>query len=365
MEVKVTATGNLAPTNEVSVGSELSGLIDTVHVDVNDRVNRGQTLAQIDTVRLRDSIRRSESSLASAKASVQQAEATLALTRATLNRQEEVFRISDGKVPARTELDAARAEYQRAQANVAVTKANVRSAEAQLSTENNNLSKATIRSPVTGVILSRQIEPGQTVAASFNTPTLFRIAEDLAKMELEVKIDEADVGQVKPGQQASFTVDAWPGRTFPAVIQRVNVGSNVATTGAAASSVVNYGAVLGVENPELILRPGMTATATIISSQEKNVLLAPNGALRFKPKQAGGAQGGFRIGVGPPGQNSVQEVTLDRGARQTIHVLEKDGKLTPHQVVTGSSDGAVTIVTGKTLKPGMEIVTGERSKLPK
>ncbi len=233
------------------------------------------------------------------------------------------------------------------------------------------MSKSTIRSPVTGVILSRQVDPGQTVAASFNTPTLFLIAEDLSKMELEVKVDEADVGQVKEGQQASFTVDAYPGKTFPANITRVNVGSNSSTTttatSTAASGVISYSALLTVENPELTLRPGMTATATIITAQEKNVLMVPNAALRFEPKKGGAGAGAAPPSgsVLPVGQvrfgrrQSNQEVEFGRGSRRKVYTQGEDGKLTPHEVFTGSTNGSETIVTSKTLKPGMQVVTGE------
>lgn len=371
MEVHVTATGNLKPTNEVTVGSEISGLITNVLVDENDRVVKGQALAQIDPVKLQDAINRAQASLDSARASVQQAEATAAQSRAQLARQEEVFRVSGGKVPSRTELDTARADYQRAQANVAVARANVQSAAAQLSSARTDMSKSTIRSPVTGVILSRQVEPGQTVAASFNTPTLFLIAEDLREMELEVKVDEADVGQVREGQSAHFTVDAYPGKTFPATIKRVNVGSNTsstATTAASSSGVISYGALLTVENPDLSLRPGMTATATVITSQEKNVLLVPNAALRFEPRAAG-AGAGNTPQAGPstlvplPGarfrRQSSQQVEIGRGSRRTVYTVDAEGKLQPHEVFTGNTNGTETIITSKTLKAGMNVVTGE------
>ncbi len=374
MQVQVTATGNLAPTNEVSVGSELSGLIDKVLVEENDHVVKGQALAQIDTEKLVDAINRSKAALDSARASVQQQQATVDQSKATLSRQEEVSRISGGKVPSKTELDGARADYQRAVANLAVSRANVNTAAAQLSTDQTNLDRATIRSPVTGVILSREIEPGQTVAASFNTPTLFLLAEDLSKMELEVKVDEADVGQVKDGQHATFTVDAWPGKVFPAMIKRVNVGSNNATTAsstttASTSSVVSYGAVLTVDNPQLELRPGMTATATITTAEEKNVLLVPNSSLRFLPRnpsaveQPSGSILPIRMGGRRP--QSSQEVAIGRGSRQTVYTLAEGGKLTPHMVIAGSTNATETIVTSKTLKPGMKVVTGELSAAAK
>lgn len=366
MEVHVTATGNLKPTNEVTVGSEISGLITKVFVQENDHVAKGEALAQIDPVKLDDAIRRSQAALDSARAGVLQAQATAAQTKAQLDRDLEVAKISDGKVPSRTELDQARADYSRALANVAVAKANVSSALAQLSTDRTNLAKATIRSPVNGVVLSRQVEPGQTVAASFNTPTLFNIAEDLKEMELEVKVDEADVGQVKAGQPATFTVDAYPGKTFPAAIKRVNLGSNstasTASGSAASSGVVSYGALLAVKNPDLSLRPGMTATATIVSAQEKNVLLVPNAALRFTPgKSSAQPQAGPSLMPLPRRMRpaSSQEVAIGRGSRQTVYVLDANGKLSPHMVFAGSTNGSETIVTSETLKPGMAVVTGE------
>lgn len=370
MAVHVTATGNLEPTNEVSVGSELSGLIESVFVDINDKVSKDQPLAQIDPEKLNDAILRSAAALEQAKASVLQAEATVELTRASLARFEEVRRLSNGKVPSLTELDTARAESKRAVANLAAAKASVSSAQAQLSTDRTNLAKATIRSPVDGVILSRQIEPGQTVAASFNTPTLFVIAEDLTSMKLEVKVDEADVGQVAHGQPTTFTVDAYPGKTFAAVITRVNVGSNTydsedtATAAAATTSnVIAYGAVLSVDNEDLALRPGMTATASILASEEKDVFAVPNSALRFQPDSEGGDDLQLSMFRGRRESNE-QEVTLGRGARQTVYALDDDGDLVEVPVVVGNTDGAWTIVSGDALQEGMQIVTGALASPP-
>ncbi|MEC7931616.1 MAG: efflux RND transporter periplasmic adaptor subunit, partial [Pseudomonadota bacterium] len=226
LTVTVSATGNLKPINQVDVGSEQSGKITQVYVDVNDRVTRGQKLAELDTRRLVDTVNQNQAQVASSQASVAQAQAQVALAKATLDRQENVFKLSGGRVPARTELDSARADYQSALANLRSAQAQVNVSRAQLSTAQTNLSIAQIVSPVTGVVLSRDIEPGQTVAASLNAPVLFTIAEDLTQMEVEVSVDEADVGQVKEGQSATFAVDAFPGRSFPAKVTRVNVGSD-------------------------------------------------------------------------------------------------------------------------------------------
>ena len=361
LQVRVTATGNLAPTNQVAVGSEISGLVEKVFVDVNDRVVRGQVLAQIDTSRALDTIARSRAALNSAQAGVGQAQATLRQSQSNLSRLQEVYRLSGGKVPSMAELDIGRGEYARAVANLRAAQAQVASAAAQLSSDNTNLQKATIRSPVTGVVLSRQIEPGQTVAASFNTPTLFNIAEDLSAMKLEVKVDEADVGQVFAGQTATFTVDAFPGRSFPALIKRVDVGANSTTSSAVSSStVVSYTAVLTVQNADLTLRPGMTATANIVASEQRNVLLVPNAALRFKPTVAKKSSG-LGIGMGPPGmrQSKPKEAQIGRGTRQTVYVLGADNAPNAVPVIAGASNGSVTIVTGDGLKAGDKVITGE------
>jgi HlyD family secretion protein len=365
LEVRISATGNLAPTNEVEVGSELSGLVEAVLVDVNDRVTKGQPIARLDTLRLRDAIERSEAALLQAQAAVAQADATERQVAATLARFEEVHRLSGGKVPSATELDSARAEHARAVATQKSARAQVASAQAQLSSDRTNLAKATIVSPVTGVVLSRQVDPGQTVAASFNTPTLFTIAEDLSSMKLEVKVDEADVGQVKEGQSATFTVDAFPDREFPAVIERVDVGANSGastsqSTTSGSSSVVAYTAVLSVQNPDLLLRPGMTATAEIVTHTEQNALLVPNAALRFRPKTADAAPKRSAFTMMPPRRDRPEKTArAARGSQQTIYVLGPEGEPQPLPVTVGASDGTLTVVTGPGVEPGLEVITSE------
>lgn len=362
LQVKVSATGNLAPTNEVSVGSELSGLVESVAVDVNDKVVKGQLLAQIDTLRLHDTLTRSRAALASAQAGVGLAQATLHQTRSSLARFEQVYRLSGGKVPSGAELDIGKGEYARALANTQAAQAAVASAVAQLSSDTTNLRKATIRSPVTGVVLSRQIEPGQTVAATFNTPTLFTIAEDLSAMELEVKVDEADVGQVKQGQSARFAVDAWPGRTFTALIKRVDVGSNATTT--SSSTVISYNAVLTVLNPDLILRPGMTATAEIVTSESRGVLLVPNAALRFKPASTAKTTKAFGMSMGPQSQKRAKNAKIARGTQQTIYLLDAKGNPEAMLVTVGASNGTLTSVSGDGLKLGAVVITGALAATP-
>lgn len=369
LTLSVTATGNLRPTNQIQVGSEVSGRIDRVYVDVNDRVAQGQVLARINTDVIEDQITQARANLNAARAQVAQARATLEMNRAQLARLEEVHRISDGRVPSKVELEQARAAVDRDEAAVASTQANVLSVEAQLSTAVTNRDRAVIRSPVSGIVLARQVEPGQTVAASFSTPTLFIIAEDLSVMQLRVGIDEADVGQVEEGQKATFTVDAYPGKRFPALVERVDqASSNIAaqasqqatTAAAAGGSVVSYEARLSVDNTDGLLRPGMTATATIATGSTGKQLLVPNSALRFDPDAKAEEEGSvLNPGVGL--EQDEQQATIGVGSRQRVWVLQDDGTLEPVEVVTSESDGRLTAVSSGELKAGMKVVTARRA----
>ncbi len=362
LDLTVTATGNLRPTNQVEVGSEVSGRIDAVLVDVNDVVSRGQILARINTDVIQDQITQGRANLNAARAAVVQAQATLDADTAQLERLREVRRLSDGRVPAKAEMEQAEAAVNRGRAAVASARANVSSAQAQLSSAQTNSDRAVIRSPVSGVVLARQVEPGQTVAASFNTPTLFVLAENLATMQLRVDIDEADVGEVQPGQESTFTVDAYPGRRFPAVVERVDLASNniaLASQQQQSNQVVSYEARLIVGNDEGLLRPGMTATATIATTNTGNAMLVPNGALRFDPNEEdeeGGIFGDPQFGL--EGEDTA---TIGVGSRQTVYVVQEDGALRSIEVVTGQSDGRQTVVTSDELEVGMEVVTGIRA----
>ncbi|ODU51364.1 MAG: efflux transporter periplasmic adaptor subunit [Thiobacillus sp. SCN 63-374] len=354
--VKVSATGNLQPTNTVDVGSELSGIVDKVYVDDNDEVKKGQILAQLDLSRLQDAVTKSRASLTAAEAQVLQAQATVAEARATLARYQQVSQLSGGKVPSRTEMDSAEANLERAEANVASARASVTQARATLQSDETNLGKASIRSPINGVVLSRQVDPGQTVAASFQAPVLFKLAEDLTKMELQVDVDEADVGQVKAGQKATFSVDAWPGREYSAVITRVGYGARQ------AEGVVSYLTVLDVDNDDFSLRPGMTGTADITTLIRENALLVPNAALRFTPappdaaeKQSGSSVMGALM-PRMPRQARKAKPTPNAGGTQRVWVLQ-DGEPVALDVKTAATNGRVTEVTGGALKAGMQVIT--------
>ena len=367
LDVTITATGNLAPTVQVNVGSEESGLVDKVYVQNNDHVVKGQPLAQLDLSRLRDALAQSEATYQAAIATVAQDRATVAQTKANLARQEQVYKLSGGKVPSKTELDTARADYARALANVAQAEAQVAQARANVSTNRTNLLKGTIYAPVTGVVLSRQVEPGQTVAASFNVATLFTIAEDLSKMKLQVKVDEADVGELHPGAPATFTVDTYPNRNFPASVTRVDLGANatslVNSAGTAPTSTTNvvaYVAELSVANSDGLLKPGMTATATIVTNSVKNVLLVPNAALRFTPPAAPAKKPIFGR---PP--DEPKNAAVSRGAREQLWVVGTDGKPKPMLVWVGHSNGSLTEVSGPGLRPGLQVITGQLSSAAK
>ena len=277
LTVLVTATGTLQPVNMVEVGAEISGRLERVLVDFNARVKTGETLAEIDTKQLRAQVERSEAGLEAAEAGLKQAQATLLEATQTTRRIEQ---LSDSKLISGQELDASRATLARAEAGVASAKAQVTVSRALLNGDRTNLEKAVIRSPIDGVVLARKVEPGQTVAATFQTPILFKLAEDLTRMKLIVNVDEADVGVVRAAQAGTFRVDAYPDREFAARI--ISVRNEPLTV----QGVVSYEAVLTVDNAEELLRPGMTATATIRTETRTNALLVPNAALRFVPPGA-------------------------------------------------------------------------------
>ena len=366
LNVSVTANGTLQPTRTVNIGSELSGTVTRVLVDVNDRVKKGQVLIELDTAKLADQVARSRATVASAIAKVAQTVATLKESQANLARLKEVARLSGGKVPSKTEIDAAQAAFERAQADEEAARAAVVEAKAALSTDETNLGKASIRSPIDGIVLTRSVEPGSAVAASLQAVTLLTLAEDLTAMELRVNVDEADVGMVNVGQPASFTVSAYPARTYPATITRVAFGSTI------TDNVVTYITYLQVENKDLSLRPGMTATATIRATERKDVLLVPNTALRFTPvaSGAGAGSGGSSKGSGgivssliprPPASGTPKTAGTASGSRASKRVwILRDGAPVPIPIKPGVSDGKQTEVESTELQPGMQVITDQR-----
>lgn len=352
--VRVSATGNLQPTNQVQIGSELSGIVSEVFVEENERVTAGQVLVRLDPARLDSSVANARASLQVARAQVMQAEAGVGGARAALGRLEELSRISEGRLPAGAELDAANAAVEQADANLAAARARVSQVRANLRSEETNLEKATIRSPIDGVVLVRAVEPGQTVAATLQAPVLFTIAEDLANMELRVDIDEADVGQVAVGQHATFSVDTWPGRIYEGVIVTVGLGAQV------RSDVVSYPAVLAVANSDLSLRPGMTATASIVTLTRDDTLLVPNAALRFDLDASSQGGAGARRGIEsllpqrPPQRPAVEPVAGIEGPRVWTVVDAEPVLVT---LETGATNGTFTEVLGGDLREGVQVIT--------
>jgi HlyD family secretion protein len=356
--LNVTANGTLQPTRSINIGSELSGTVLKVNVDVNDRITKGQVLVVLDTAKLRDQILRSQAAVAAANGKVAQASATVRESTAAQARLDEVARLSGGQVPSKSELDSGRATLARSEADLASARAGVKDALAALSTDQINLSKASIAAPADGVVLTRTVDPGNAVAATLQAVTLFSVAEDLAKLRLWVYVDEADVGSVKVGQEATFTVSAYPTRAFPARITRVGFGSTI------TDNVVTYLTYLDVDNTDLSLRPGMTATATITAMQHKDVLVVPNTALRFTPSStAVVAKKGLASGMfqGPPRatRKSAAESASTAKARQ-VWVL-RDGAPVTVAVTPGISDGHMTEITGGDLQAGMLVITDQKA----
>ena len=355
--VTVSATGTLEPIKEVDVGIEVSGTIKTVEVDYNDQVKVGQVLARLDTSKLEAQSLQSEAALEAARAKLLQTQATVQETEAQMARLTEVRELSGGKMPSQYEFDAQKAALARARADESSAKAAVAQAQATLDATHSDLAKAVVHSPINGVVLTRSVEPGQTVAAQFQSPVLFALAEDLAQMELQVDVDEADVGQVREDQEATFTVDAYPDQPFPARTTQVRFGSKT------VEGVVTYKAILKVDNSSLSLRPGMTATALITVNKRENALLVPNAALRFAPpktQQASSSGGGSllrSILPHPPRPESVpREDTNGKGKEQQVWTV-RDGQLDAITITKGMSDGVMTEVVGGALEPGMELVT--------
>jgi HlyD family secretion protein len=329
----VSATGVLSPLTQVDVGSEVSGVIDKVFVDFNDHVKRGQLLARLNTDQLRAHVLQAKAELESAKAGRSQAQATTHETQLNFSRCE---RLARTQMCSQQDLDQNRAALLRAQAAEEAAGAAVAQAAANLDSAQTALDKADIVTPIDGIVLNRYVEPGQTVAATFQTPVLFTIAEDLSKMQIKADVDEADIGHVAAGQSATFTVDAYPGRKFPASVRTVRYAPKT------VDGVVTYEAVLDVDNSALLLRPGMTATVDIVTQTVHDVWMVPNAALRLQ------APADMRP-KGPPS---------DDPSVRTIWLLSDD-ETEPRatEVHIGAADDRNTAIVSPPLQPGMRVVT--------
>lgn len=349
LTVTVTATGTLVPIDQVDIGSELSGTLRSVDVGYNDHVSSGQVLAHLDDTRLAAQVLQSRAALETANASVEVARANVAEAESQLARLEHVREISGGKVPSEQEFAGGQAAVMRARGAFRSAEAQVSQAQATLDVQQTDLAKAVIRSPIDGIVLTAAARPGQTVAASLQAPVLFTLAQDLKHLELDLAVDEADIGQVHEGQTAEFTVDAWPGRTFPAHVHQVRYA------GRSVAGVVTYQVILDVENPDLLLRPGMTVTAEITVRRDEQVLLVPNAALRFAPEDhAASRESGFAALV--KGKHSFDVTRAADGSRSPRVWTVHDGHLHALAIEPGPSDGSWTEIAPGAVAPGTPLV---------
>ncbi len=328
----VTATGTLNPVVNVQVGSQVSGNISKLFVDFNSQVKAGQVVAQIDPALFQAAVTQAEGDVASAQAGLE-------LARLNAKRTQDLFA---RKTSSQADLDQAMANLHQGEANVKIKQGALDKVKA-------DLEHCTITSPIDGVVISRSVDVGQTVAASLQAPVIFQIANDLAKMQIDSNVAEADVGVVQVGQDVDFTVDAFPTQTFHGKVVQVR---NAPIT---VQNVVTYDTVIGVSNPDLKLKPGMTANVSIIAARKDNVLQIKNAALRYRPTEAGATEMGSRSpsSRGGRGSSGRERTTSER----TVYVLS-GSRPTPVQIKTGISDGVVTeVVEG--LKEGDGVVTAE------
>jgi len=355
----VTATGTINPVITVQVGSQVSGIIQALFADFNSVVKAGQVVAQIDPAPFRTVVTQMEASLQNAMGNLARSRADLALQKLNFDRAKTLF---EQQLNAQQDVDNARTAYETSQATIQVAEAQVKQAQAQLDTAKVNLEYTTIHSPVNGIVISRNVDVGQTVAASFQTPVLFTVAKDLTKMQVDTNVSESDIGGITDGKPATFVVDAYPNRVFKGTILQVR---NAPIT---VQNVVTYNVVIGVDNTDLQLRPGMTANAAIVVASRDDVLKVPNQALRFKPELV---KGGEKPG-GPPGASERKRDDAGKGAsseggrreggagksRPKVWVRSPQGEPTPVEIKTGISDGAFSELVEGGLKEGDEVIIG-------
>lgn len=354
LSVVVSTTGNLNPTNSVEIGIEVSGTLKEIFVDFNDEVKAGQILAKIDTVKLQSQVDSSTAALAIAVANQKESQVLLNNKKTLYDRTLNMYKNSGGKYPSKNELDDTRFSYEAAIESLEAAKAKVLQAQSNLKTDKQNLEKASVKSSIDGIVLNREVEVGQTLAATMSAPKLFTIAKDLTHMDLIVSIDEADVADIKKDLPVTFTVDAYPNKVFNGKVKQVRLNP-VDTNG-----VVTYETVVSVDNEDLLLKPGMTATAKIITKESKNKLLIPNGALRFKPKMQEQKNSGVNL-VGP-NMNRPANVARDLSKKELapIFILENNQ---PKRVMVKvlDSDGKLTSIESEELKVNDEVIISQKS----
>jgi HlyD family secretion protein len=366
----VSATGTLNAVVTVLVGTQVSGTISKLYVDFNSQVKKGQPIAQIDPALFTSSVQQSRGNALNAEANLGKARVTLADTKRTLGRNKQL--LQEGII-SQSDLDASQTAYDSAVTGVKATEALLMQTRGALKQAETNLNYATIRSPVDGIVVSRSVDVGQTVAASFQTPTLFTIAQDLTKMQIDTSVDESDISRLKVGQPAGFTVDAYPEQQFVGKVVQIRNAPIV------TQNVVTYVAVIGVDNSDLKLKPGMTANVSVQIQKKDDVLKIPSAALRFKPKfgkdeKAGrGAgegrggdpkavkdSGGAAVGAPQKGAGSGSKGGLPgagkRVATQKVYKLSGEGKPVGVSITTGLSDGGFVELVGGELKENDELI---------
>lgn len=331
----VTASGNVNAVTTVLVGTQVSGTIKSIYADFNSPVKQGQLIAQIDPATFEAQVEQARANLLFAKANLEKADASFIDAKRTMERNKALF---SKDLIARSEVDTAETNYETSKAQINASKAQIAQSEASLKVAETNLRYTRIISPVNGIVVSRNVDVGQTVAASFQTPTLFTIAQDLTKMQIDTNVAEADIGRVRQGQDVEFNVDAYPGIIFKGRVSQVrNAPINV-------QNVVTYDAVILVSNPELKLKPGMTANVSIIISAKKGVLRIPNAALRFSM---------------PDRDKDKNKKTQQKGAG--VWIIE-NGKPKRISVTTGVSDGSYTELISGEIKEGQEVIVESLTK---
>ena len=355
----VTATGTINPVITVQVGSQVSGIIKALYADFNSVVKAGQVVAQLDPAPFRTVVTQMEASLQNAVGNVARARADLALQKLNFDRAKVLFQ---QQLNAQQDVDNARAAFETSQANLQIAEAQVKQAQAQLDTATVNLEYTTIHSPVHGIVISRNVDVGQTVAASFQAPVLFTVAKDLTKMQVDTNVSESDIGGITDGKPATFVVDAYPNQVFKGTILQVR---NAPIT---VQNVVTYNVVIGVDNTDLRLRPGMTANAAIIVARRDDVLKVPNQALRFKPAPAKGgekpggpsaASAGKRDGAGKGGSSEGGRREGAEGRpKQKVWLRSPQGEPAPVEVKAGITDGTFSELVEGELKEGDEVIVG-------
>lgn len=387
IEALVITTGTLNPVTTVDVGSQVSGKIDKLYVDFNSQVKEGQVIAELDQSQFITKVKQNEANYQSAEASLVKTKVTLDNTKKKYDRAMNLF---EKDLISFEEKEAIETQYYSAMADIQSSEARLEQAESQLDSSKVDLTYTIIKSPIDGVVINRRVNIGQTVAATFQAPVLFQIANDLSKMQVECSVDEADIGKVKEGQKVRFTVDAFPDENFTGKVSQVRYAPEI------IQNVVTYTTIVEVDNPEMKLRPGMTATASVVTGEAKNVLRVPNSALRFNPslspeemrvlmesmrqemrERRGGAS---RPEGSGPGEDAHRQATQRPGSGQhasgmrgfsmqgarmrqfaRVWIEDESGKLKMAFVRTGVTDNSYTEVVSGSLKEGQLVITGETS----